>query len=124
MIDKPSCLFAKPPTSLESLLSYTEQDLVKALPINHTYEWLLPLHVPYLLSFKPNENSKTLMGCIHTALNFAKKSTKLWAVYDKFLNALQASEAEFQRYNDAKCDAKDIPYSVLEPKYNAVSILI
>jgi hypothetical protein len=123
VINKPSCLFAEPPTSLECLLTYTEQDLVKALPINHTYEWLLSSHVPYLLSFKPNEDKETLIKCIETARSFAK-DPKVYAVLNKFYEALKASAEEFQRYAEAKWDSKDIPYSVLKPKYNAVSILI
>ena len=120
VINKPSCLFTPPPTSLESLLAYTEEDLVKALPINHTEEWLLSSHVPYLLSFKPNAN-ETLMKCIETARDLAKGKRR--TVLERFLKNIKASEAEFQAYADAR-DAPDVPYAVLKPKFNAVSILI
>ncbi|KAJ5084204.1 hypothetical protein NUU61_008783 [Penicillium alfredii] len=123
VINKPSCFFTPPPTSLEDLLDYTENDLVKALPINHTMEWLLSSHVPYLLSFKPDESKETLMNCIKTARGLAKDK-KARGALDKFYKALQASAKEFQGYDDAKWDSKEIPYSVLKPKYNAVSILI
>ncbi|KAJ5827690.1 hypothetical protein N7447_004453 [Penicillium robsamsonii] len=131
VINKPSCLFTAPPTSLESLLSYTEQDLVKALPMNHPHEWLLSSHVPYLLSFKPNEKTETLMGCIHTAWSIysnkcrpsdVDKKTK--DALHRFYQALQASDDEFERYAKEKDDIEDIPYNVLETRYNAVSILI
>jgi hypothetical protein len=97
VIHKPSCLFAQPPTSLESLLAYTEQDLIKALPINHTYEWLLSSHVPYLLSFKPDENIETLIKCIKTARAIAEnaKDTAAYEVLDILHQELKASEAEF-----------------------------
>ncbi|KAJ5530587.1 hypothetical protein N7527_003980 [Penicillium freii] len=131
VINKPSCLFTAPPTSLQSLLNYTEQDLVKALPMNHPHEWLLSSHVPYLLSFKPNEKTETLMGCVHTAWSiYANKphpsdvEKKITDALRRFYQALQASDDEFKSYAEEKDDIKDIPYDVLETKYNAVSILI
>lgn len=78
---------------------------------------------PYLLSFKPDENKETLIKCIESARSFTK-DPKVYAVYNKFCQALKESEIEFQKYADAKWDAKEIPYTVLKPKYNAVSILI
>ncbi|KAJ5263942.1 hypothetical protein N7478_011547 [Penicillium angulare] len=126
VINKPSCLFTPPPTSLNSLLAYTEEDLVKALPINQTREWLLSSHVPYLLSFKPDEQKETLFGYVTTARALAQSSgnNELYGVLDRFFNALKDSDKEFQDYANEKWDAKDIPYTVLKPKYNAVSILI
>ncbi|KAJ5383001.1 hypothetical protein N7517_000912 [Penicillium concentricum] len=131
VINKPSCLFTAPPTSLESLLSYTEQDLVKALPMNHAHEWLLSSHVPYLLSFKPNEKTETLMGCIHTTWSVyhnkpspSDEERKTTDALLRFYQALQASDDEFERYAKEKDDIKDIPYNVLETRHNAVSILI
>ncbi|OQE20843.1 hypothetical protein PENFLA_c015G10307 [Penicillium flavigenum] len=109
VINKPSCVLTQPPTSLESLLAYTEQDLVKALPINHTYQWLLSSHVPYLVK------------CVETARAIAEnsKDTAAYGVPGSFHQEPKASEAEFQRYAEAR-DADDVPYSVLKPRYNAV----
>lgn len=131
VINKPSCLFTEPPRSLDQLLKYTEKDLVEALPINHTHEWLLSSHVPYLLSFKPNPQTETLIGGAFTA----------WSIYDKkvdksdmnqgktdallkFYQALQATDEEFEKFARDKDDFDDIPYDVLESNTNAVSILI
>ena len=46
VIAKPSALFHPPPLSLSRLSSYTEHDLVKALPINRQREWLLSAQLP------------------------------------------------------------------------------
>lgn len=126
VINKPSCLFTPPPTSLDSLLAYNENDLVKALPINHTKEWLLSSHVPYLLSFKPDEKKETLFGYVTTARALAQShhNDKVFGVLDRFFIALKESDKEFQNYANEKWDTEDIPYAVLKPKYNAVSILI
>lgn len=131
VINKPSCLFAEPPDSLDKLLAYTEKDLVKALPINHTHEWLLSSHVPYLLSFKPNPEDETLIACAHTAWSIynqrekpTEKEKGKTAALLKFYQALQATTEEFERYAKDKDDFDDIPYDVLESNTNAVSILI
>ncbi|KAJ5986311.1 hypothetical protein N7451_010676 [Penicillium sp. IBT 35674x] len=128
VINKPSCLFAAPPKDLDSLLAYTEKDLVKALPMNHGREWLLSSHVPYLLSFKPDKQKETLKGCIDSALALIEpkdpEKNPKYSVLAEFSKALQQTDDEFQKYNDEKWDAKDIPYSVLKSDYNAVSILI
>lgn len=131
VINKPSCLFAEPPTSLDSLLRYTEDDLVKALPINHTHEWLLASHVPYLLNFKPNQENETLIAYALSQWDIYRKKPnpsdvekKTTAVLDKFYQALQGSDEEFDQYARAKDDFDDIPYNVLKTDWNAVSILI
>ena len=131
VINKPPCLFAEPPTSLESLLRYTEDDLVKALPINHTHEWLLASHVPYLLNFKPNQENETLIAyalsqwdIYHKTPNPSDVEKKTTGVLYKFYQALQGSDEEFDQYARAKDDFNDIPYNVLKTDWNAVSILI
>lgn len=125
VINKPPCLFAKPPDTLEDLLKYKESNLVEALPMNQPQEWLLSSHVPYLLSFKPKEN-ETLMGCIHTMwkISRGKDNPKETKALHEFYDALYNSRQEFERYAGAKNDSKVIPYKVLEPEFNAVSILI
>ncbi|PKY05176.1 putative lipoxygenase [Aspergillus campestris IBT 28561] len=126
VINKPSCLFEKPPNSLEDLLQYTETDLVKALPMNRPHEWLLSSHVPYLLSFPPQEE-QTLMACVHSAWTCATShppNPKLAAVLNDFYQALYYSDDEFEKYSKEKDDYEDIDYSVLKTDKNAVSILI
>ncbi|KAJ5908347.1 hypothetical protein N7495_001029 [Penicillium taxi] len=130
VINKPPCLFTKPPTSLESLLCYTEADVVKALPMNHSLEWLLASHVPYLLNFKPNPDNETLIAYAHSTWNIYNKKPKprsdmdeqIYNVLKKFYDALQESAAEFENYSGKKSDG--IPYNVLKPDWNAMSIVI
>ncbi|KAJ5180579.1 hypothetical protein N7492_003789 [Penicillium capsulatum] len=129
VINKPSCLFAPPPTTLEDLLLYKEEDLTKALPIKHRQEWLLASHVPFLLSFKPNKDKETLRGCIDSARKLIRvrdvnKPPPKWSILNEFCEALDETNAEFQKYANEKWDADKIPYNVLETDYNAVSILI
>lgn len=129
VINKPPSFFTPPPTSLQSLLSYTEDDLVKALPMNHPREWLLSSHVPYLLNFKPDQDKETLIACAHSQwLVYRTKTSdvdkKITEAIGKFYTALADSEEEFVGYARATDDYKEIKYEVLNPDGNAVSILI
>lgn len=47
VVNKPPALYAAPPKTRAQLMSYTEDDLVAALPMNHTHDWLLASHIPY-----------------------------------------------------------------------------
>lgn len=125
VINKPSCLFAKPPGTLGGLLGYKESHLVEALPMNQPHVWLLSSHVPYLLSFKPKQ-SETLIGCIYTMWKASKNNgdSKRTAALSKFYKALVDSRQEFEGYSGEKNDSRVIRYEVLEPERNAVSILI
>ncbi|KAJ5824678.1 hypothetical protein N7447_007018 [Penicillium robsamsonii] len=128
VVNKPPCLYVEPPTSLESLLSYTEKQLVEALPMNHTREWLLSSHTPYLLSFKPgNKESLIIYAASKFRVYHNKTSEKDQAIAratGKFYTALADSEEEFKGYGQATDDWGTIPYEVLSPEWNAVSILI
>jgi hypothetical protein len=129
VINKPPSFFTPPPTSLQSLLDYTENDLVKALPMNHPREWLLSSHVPYLLNFKPDQDKETLIACAHSQwLVYRTKTSdvdkKITEAIGKFYTALADTEEEFVGYARATDDYKDIKYEVLNPDGNAVSILI
>ncbi|KAJ5210103.1 lipoxygenase [Penicillium cf. griseofulvum] len=62
------------------------------------------MYVPYLLSFKPNEKTETLMGCIYTTwyIYYNKSSPsdvekKIRDALHRFYQALQASDDEFER---------------------------
>lgn len=47
VVNKPPALFKAPPKTADELKRYNEDDLVAALPMNHTHDWLLASHVPY-----------------------------------------------------------------------------
>ncbi|KAH1515652.1 hypothetical protein V6Z96_008944 [Aspergillus fumigatus] len=128
VVNKPPCLYTEPPTSLQSLLGYTEKELVEALPMNHPREWLLASHIPYLLSFKPG-NKESLI--VYAASKFrvyhnkpTEKDQAIAAATGKFYTALVESQEEFKRYGQATDDWETVEYEVLSPEWNAVSILI
>ncbi len=128
VVNKPPCLYAPLPTSLEELLQYEEKDLVAALPMNHPQDWLLSSHVPYLLSFKPG-NTESLI--IYAASKYhVYKYKKLQIEQDtavaaaRFYQALAKSADEFKEYANDVDDSSTIKYDVLNPEWNAVSILI
>lgn len=128
VINKPPCLYTPPPPTLSALRTYTESDLVRALPMNHTHEWLLASHIPYLLSFKPGDKESLI---IYAASKYHvykfKKSPDEQRVRDaaaRFYEGLAASEGEFRGYARDADDSDVIVYDVLSPSWNAVSILI
>ncbi|KAL4784142.1 lipoxygenase [Aspergillus varians] len=129
VVNKPSCLFMPPPGSLGDLLKYSEQDLVKALPMNHPAEWLLSSHIPYLLNKKPSAeeslsnyaNSKCQVYCNKTS---SDKDMQIAVTAAEFYLELVESAKEFEEYGKQADDSDEIPYRVLNPDWNAVSILI
>lgn len=128
VVNKPPCLYAEPPASRQGLLAYTEKQLVEALPMNHTRDWLLSSHIPYLLSFKPgNKESLIIYAASKFHLYRNKSSEKDQAIAQatgKFYTALADSEEEFKGYGQATDDWGTVRYEVLSPEWNAVSILI
>ena len=132
VVNKPPCLYRPPPTSLDQLLGYTEADLVKALPMNHSQEWLLSSHIPYLLSFKPGDKESLIMYAaskyhVYKFKPDSKDSPNNQATADaaaRFYADLAGSEHEFKRYAIATDDSETVMYDVLSPAWNAVSILI
>ena len=127
VINKPASLCSPPPTTLDQLKAFKEPDLVAALPINRQRQWLLSAQVPWLLSFKV-EDERSL-------LNFAASQ---WRVYkykkepaeQKVRDASQTLYTDLQQlqktffYNSAGMEKGSIPYMVLDPGLTAVSILI
>jgi len=128
VVNKPPCLYAPLPTSLNQLLGYTESNLVKALPMNHPQEWLLSSHIPYLLSFKPGDKESLIIYAASKYHVYKFKSgadeQATAAAAARFYMALAASENEFKRYGMETDDSDKILYEVLSPAWNAVSILI
>ena len=128
VINKPPCLYAPLPSSLDELLRYTEDDLVAALPMNHPQAWLLASHIPYLLSFKPGDKESLIVYAASKYHVYKYKSSgdeKATArAAARFYKALADSEKEFKGYGMATDDSDKIAYNVLSPAWNAVSILI
>ncbi|GFG03218.1 hypothetical protein IFM61392_02692 [Aspergillus lentulus] len=128
VVNKPPCLYAEPPASLQALLGYTEKQLVEALPMNHPREWLLSSHVPYLLSFKPGNKESLIIYAASKFRVYHNKTTDkdkaIALATGKFYTALADSQEEFKRYGQATDDWETIEYDVLSPEWNAVSILI
>lgn len=124
---KPPTLCKTPPTTLEALRKFKEPDLVAALPINRQREWLLAAQIPWLLSFKVDDD--------RSLLNYAASQ---WYVYKdktspaevKIRDASQRLYADLQElqktfyYNSVAMDKGSVPYMVCDPGLTAVSILI
>ena len=128
VINKPSALYSEPPDTLEKLYAFKEDDLVQALPMNHPQDWLLASHIPYLLSFKPGEKESLIIYAA-SKYHVYKAKTQPDEVKTKeaaalFYSALAKSKKEFQGYAAAADESDVLMYEVLNPDWNAVSILI
>lgn len=128
VINKPPALFRAPPKSRAELARYGEKELVAALPMNHTHDWLMASHIPYLLSAKPGDKESLI---IYAASKYhvykLKTDAKDKAIADAaalFYKSLADSEQEFRRFGEDTDDHDTIVYDVLSPSWNAVSILI
>lgn len=126
--NKPSCLYRQPPVSIQKLRTFTEQNLVEALPMNHPREWLLASHIPYLLSAKPGDKESLIVYAASKYHWYLHRNgpddAKVRDAAAKFYSALAESEEEFARYGEETWDSKDVHYNVLSPSWNAVSIVI
>lgn len=128
VVNKPPCLFEEPPKTLEKLLRYTEQDLVKALPMNKPAEWLLASHIPYLLNKQPAEDetlyhyAQSAAGLFRTKAGESNQAIAKAAT--DFLYHLAQSKQEFENYGKQVDGWEKLRYQVLYPESNAVSILI
>ncbi|KAH6655409.1 lipoxygenase [Truncatella angustata] len=125
--NKPPCLCTALPTSLDDLRSFTEDHMIRALPIRRQREWLLATQLPWLLSFR--------VASDRSLLNFALSQ---WNVYkkkrgDKEVQVRDISEmfylelcrlAKVFYYNSREMDDGAIPYMVMDPANTAVSVLI
>ncbi|OJJ00337.1 hypothetical protein ASPVEDRAFT_165036 [Aspergillus versicolor CBS 583.65] len=128
VVNKPPCLFEEPPKTLEELLRYTEQDLVKALPMNQPAEWLLASHIPYLLNKNP-DNDETLRHYAQSAAGLfrtkqGESDQAIAKAATDFLTQLDQSKEEFENYAKEVDSWENLKYQVLYPESNAVSILI
>ncbi|KAK4191305.1 linoleate 9S-lipoxygenase 1 [Podospora australis] len=127
VINKPPCLCREPPKTLEELLAYKEANLVASLPINRNRQWLLAAEVPWLLSFKV-EDDRSLLNYAASQWNAYKLSKKLEEEHiknasQKLYDDLRGLQVEFFQNSNAM-DKGSIPYTVLDPGLTAVSILV
>ena len=128
VIAKPPALYSPLPRTLESLLAFTELDLIKSLPIKHQRDYLLAAQIPWLLSFRvANENN--LISYAASLWNVYKKKTstseenKIKTIASIFYDTLRFLIKKFEEHSN-QMDHGSIPYIVMDPNCTAVSILI
>ncbi|KAJ3981023.1 lipoxygenase [Lentinula detonsa] len=120
--NKPSALHIPLPQSLAELCSFTEQDLLSALPLKKPRDWLLMAQVPYLLSFEVPEES--------TILHYAETTSSSRATLEIIRSAAQVLSMDLRAFidtvtrNSTELDDQQTPYLVLDPSKTAISILI
>ena len=127
VINRPAALYTPLPKTREELQAYKEVDLVKALPIGHTREWLLSSHVPHLLSFKVADENN-LINYAASLWNLykyknGKGEREIRDIAEKFYNDLRELIIKFKEHSDQMTEGT-IPYEVMDPNATAVSILI
>lgn len=133
---KPPALCTPLPHDLKTLQTYTEKDLVAALPIGTDgpkwKDWLLAAQLPELLSFKVENRynlityAKSLYNVNKNRTAFENKKFDAAAIKDAaalFYSQLKDCELAFE-YISACQSEGTIEYKVLQPELTAVSILI
>lgn len=127
VIAKPSALFKAPPQTLSQLLSYTETNLVDALPIKRQREWLLSAQLPWLLSFRVAEENN-LLNYAASLFRLYREKTKsndkqVAIIAETFYIGLRKLIIAFDD-NSRQMTEGTIPYRVMDPHDTAISILI
>lgn len=127
VINRPAALYTPIPKSLSQLQNFKEDDLVKALPIGRTREWLLSSHVPHLLSFKVAEENNLInyaASLFHTyKYKYGPGEQEIKKNAESFYNDLRELIIKFKQHSDQMTKGT-IPYEVMDPNATAVSILI
>ncbi|TFK76201.1 Lipoxygenase [Pluteus cervinus] len=127
--NKPAALCVPLPKTLAELQQYKEINIVNSYPVNRPAEWLLSSHVPWLLSFRvEDKNSLSKYAQSLFQVNAGKKSPKPAEVATataakNFYDSLVAFTDKMLQVSKS-LDDQTIPYTVLHPAANAVSILI
>ncbi|KAJ9611994.1 hypothetical protein H2200_003589 [Cladophialophora chaetospira] len=125
--NKPPALWHEPPSSLEALTKYTEQDVLRSLPVGHQREWLLATQIPWLLSFK-TADEHSLLKYSQQLYNLVRKSSEAMdEETTKTAKAFYGDLRELVKAFDANSKAMTrgtVPYVVMDPASTAVSILI
>jgi len=122
--NKPGCLCAPLPTSLDALNAYQEADMIRALPANHPRIWLMSSHLPYLLSYRVAEDQTLLNYALSLQkLSSIKKGDPIADAGDKLVKDLVELAAAF-KFNSQQMDDQTLPYEVMDPGATAISILL
>jgi hypothetical protein len=122
VVNKPPAICSPLPITLVELADYTEKQLMEALPINRPNEWLLASHLVHLLSYQVAED-QNLINYGVSLYRLTEDEPPLHHAAKDFVDDLLEFEAVLERIS-SNLDNKEIPYKVLEPITNAVSILI
>lgn len=124
---KPPCLYSPLPKTREELGRIHEPDLLHALPVGHQREWLLTTQIPWLLSYKVAEEANlfTYSESLYNLLRKedGAKSVKVKEIAATFRSDLRDLISQFQKSSD-KMTPDTVPYVVMNPRNQAVSILI
>ena len=127
VINRPAALYTPLPGTLSQLQRFKEQELVKALPIGRTREWLLSSHVPHLLSFRVADENNLINYAASLYQLYRYKNGKgepeIRANAEKFYLNLRELIIKF-KINSDEMTKGTIPYEVMDPNATAVSILI
>jgi hypothetical protein len=134
VINKPPAMCTAPPTTIDQLLKYKEKDLILALPINRSQQWLLASHIPHLLSSRvPAEQNLVNYGVSlynlsetkgEKGLQAAAKSLvfKLNELGDTTVGGKVTVEGVFTKFAK-EMDDQVYPYNVMDPVATAASIM-
>ncbi|KAM0254577.1 hypothetical protein ACHAQJ_006612 [Trichoderma viride] len=124
---KPPAVCQALPESLEKLKTYTEPEIVNALPIGRERQWLLAVQVPWLLSFKVADERSLLKFADSQSRNyrggFSKKARAIRTISGQLRDDLNQLGVQFVLTSQGM-DKGSIPYMVMDPNVTAVSILI
>ncbi|KAG9218350.1 hypothetical protein CCMSSC00406_0007279 [Pleurotus cornucopiae] len=118
--NKPSALFSPLPQSLSQLESYTESDLMAALPLQARQEWLLMAQIPYLLSRQVEQDG----NIVTYATSASNNKDPIIAAAGKELSADLDILAGVFLKNSEKLDDQNTAYNVLAPDQLANAIVI
>ncbi|KAK2466546.1 hypothetical protein APHAL10511_001408 [Amanita phalloides] len=120
--NKPSALFTRLPQTLEQLQSLREDDILLALPVRKSRDWLIMAQVPYLLSFEvPDEG---------TILHYATTTADSPSAPEVIRNAAKSLRDDLNGFintvaqHSKELDDQSTPYLVMDPSKTAISILI
>ncbi len=124
---KPPGLCAEPPKTIEELSFYKEDDMVAALPMNRQRQWMLSAQVPWLLSYKV-EDDRSLLNYAASQWRVYRhktdpKDVEIRDISEIFYRELQILQKKFY-YNSRAMSEGSVPYMVMDPGLTAVSILI
>jgi hypothetical protein len=123
--NKPPAICAPLPQTHQELETYGEKELMKALPVGRANEWLLASHLVHLLSYQVADDQNIFNYGV-SLYKLTEDDPKQEALHDaarKFVEDLLEFDGVMEA-TEKKLDNQEIPYHVLQPKLNAVSILI